>query len=445
MFLKQFNQKITKLATKIGINTKNKSVLFESSLTVEPAIREKNISFLLSYDCQLYEVSYLGIPLKYKLKPVRFYNGLQLVVIELPMLPNANTKINITFKYYCTQNDYISFNKGNFLLNNNAGFFPHIPTGDVYECEAVVSMPEGWNLMTGCTEVKKDIKYSGQVVTVIGDNNGLSFIGCPSLRTSDSFGGMSINLLYPRQYLNQARLLNGLTKGLSEYFLTTLGKGSIDKVNIAVVQGPFDPYFDGSNIVFPCEWLDSIKSLGKTPKEREKLIFMDLSALFSKMWWSQVNVKHPDDVWLKDGFSEYFALLAIENKYGNSDFRERVRELQLLYRESRGFLEGLTLRNASYGMGKELDEVYPLNILLIHLLHFVLDKDFFSFSQEFTSWDDLNWDNVEEYIHKVFDKDISWIRECYILKHNNVNTNLARIDYDGIVLKGNMGIEHKVE
>ena len=433
VFLQQFNQKITKLATKIGINTKNNIIFFESVVTCEPKTKHRTLSFLLNYQCQLYEVSYLGIPLSFKLKPVRFFNNLQLIIFELPITPTDALKINVTFKYYCTQNEYVSFNDCLFMLNDQNGLFPHVPTNDQYTVEAILNTPKNWNLITGCKEQKKVAKFNGQTVSISGDSNGLSIIGGTLTRSTDYIRDLEINLLYPEQYFDEVKLITALTKEIVEFYLTSLGAFKSGIINVAIVDGNFEAYFDGSNMVFSCGRLDSVKTFKESPAAIKEKLYRELSKLISKLWWTQVNVEHPDDQWLVNGFCDYTALLCYKEEYGEDAFNNLITQLQWLYLKSPGLEERISIRSAAYGLGNNIDKVYPLNILLVHLLNFNLDdRGFFKLCGEITKWDSLNWERMEVYVDN---KKGQWIRDHYVLKHKELNPVLTRIDYEQGMLK----------
>ncbi len=397
------------------------------------------MSFLLNSNCDIYEINYLGLPLKYKLREVKFYDNLQLVIIELPILPSGRIKLNITFKYYSTHNSNLIFSNDSVLLNNFYGFFPFIPTYYTYLAEVHIKMPEGWHIISGCVQDDKVVKYSNQMVTLHGTNKDLSFVFCSSLKTTENLDFGEFNLLYPRPYLNQARTITSLSKEVIKFFTDTFGPLNAKYINIAVVYGNFTPYFDGCNIVFPTSWLDSIKEEGKTPKDREKLIYSSLCMYLSCLWWRNVDFSSLDSLWLVDGFQRYTGLLAIKEKFGMEEYTNLIKDLQSNYLKSEGFIQGIPLDKVpSFSHEQLLSKGYPLNVLIIRVLEFLSKGNFKLLCNDAMRWEGMSWDKLSNYFTENFSEDIKWVSDSYVAKHKVANLNIKRLDVMTNSIKGNL-------
>lgn len=444
-FTEQFTQSISKLTSKLALNIAVRSINFESTLKFRPISNQKAVHFLLSSNCELYEVTYLGLPIKFKTKTVKFYNNQQLVILDLPIKPSGTVDISVTFKYYCSQSDYLSFKKDNIMLNNKGGLFPHSPNTKNYDCFIHLTIPQGWHIFSGLKEISKNIKFDGQhLVLKGGSTDFISMVMASSLKTSDNVDDLTINVLYPRAYLNQVRTIVKLSKQLLTYYSNQYGRITNNSLNIAIVNGDFEKYFDGSNVVFSSSWLETIKENGKSPKDRERLIFSDLSKLISEFFWTDLVIKNPDESWLKEGISEYTSLLALKRLYGDEFFVEKISELQYRYVNSVGYSQGLSLVNASYGLGKNTDLCSPLNVLLIHCLSFLTEDRIDELLVYIRGQKSVEWKDFISIIKDKFSIDLNWLTENYVTRHKKANASLSRLELEGSYLKGSLVDPQKV-
>ncbi|SES94037.1 hypothetical protein [Anaerobranca gottschalkii] len=436
-FLGLFTQKITKLSAKIYLTEKTGLVEFETTIKFRPTNNNQTIHFLLSRDCKPFEINYLGLPLKFKTKPLRFLNNIQLLIIELPIKPSISLDLTLTFKYYCSQSQYISFNSESILIDNRGRLFPYTPEDGKYYSEVNLIIPQSLHIISGGKIIRKTLKHNGQHLTIGGDSSNLSFIMTPSLKTTETIGDITITLLYPRQYLNQARTLINLTKLIVQKYLDNYGNPNNLLINIAIIPGDFEIYFDGDNIIIPTSLLERIKEEGKNPKEREKLYFINLVHQLSKYWWNNLSLTHPDEIWLLNGVTKYSALLTIKDTYGDECFYQMIAKLQQNYVNSIGYRENISIIKSSYGLGRDWEINYPLNVLLIHTLNFLSNGKINQILQQIKQEQQLSWTKLITLINKKYDLDLKWLTDNFIKKHSKCSLELTKVEWEKSEFKGN--------
>lgn len=421
----------------MSIDFINNLINFESSVKIKPQKRKKIVNFLISSDCSVYEITYLGLPLTFKEKMVRFFENLQMLVIELPINPSGKASINLTFKYYCTQSPYISFAENSFNIDNRGGFFPFALPKSNYPAEVGLVIPHGWHLLAGADKISKTLKHDGQHIKYNTTSNKLSVMSAASLKTSDAFDNISISLLYPRPYLNQARAIINLTKKILFFLHSRIGGLGTD-INIAIVEGNFKSYFDGTNILVPSSFLQEIKDKGKTPKDRERLLFTELAKLIPNCLLKNICTIHPDEKWVLEGIIEYLGLAAVKDSYGQDEYLRLITNYQLLYKESVGYKEKLPISQTSKGLGKNSDLNYPLNVLIFHSLDFLTQGKLINTLSRMNTWDYLGWEVLEGKLIESLNIDIKWLTKIFIIKHKPIELGINRLEEQNLILKASL-------
>lgn len=432
-FEQQFDQQIQKLTSKICIDFNGSLVNFESSVKINAKKGKKTLNFLISSDCLVYEITYLGLPLIFKEKMVRFFNNLQMLIIELPINPPGKGSINLTFKYYCTQSPYISFAENSFSIDNRGGFFPFALPKSNYPAEVELVIPHSWHLLAG-DKISKALKHDGQHIKYNTTSNKLSVMSAASLKTNDTFDNISISLLYPRPYLNQARAIINLTKKIL-LFLHNIIESLSNDINIAIVDGNFNSYFDGANILLSSSFLQAIKAKGKTPKDRERLLYAELARLIPNYLRGNICTIHPDEKWVLEGIIEYLGLAAVKDCYGQDEYLRLIANYQFLYKESVGYKEKLAISKTSKGLGKNLDLNYPLNILLFHSLDFLTRGKLLNTISQMNSWNNLSWEVLEEKLSESLNTNIKWFTKNFITRHRPIELGISRFEEENLILK----------
>jgi hypothetical protein len=368
---------------------------------------------------------------------MRFLDNIQLVVIELPIKPNINLDISITFKYYCSQSKYISFNTESILMDNRGRLFPYTPNKELYHWEINIIIPQSWHIISAGKIIKKTLKHNGQHLTIGGDNGNLSFVIAATLKTTETADENTITLLYPRQYLNQARTLMNLAKTIIGMYQSKYGNPFNTRLNIAILPGDFNIYFDGDNIVIPTSLLEKIKEEGKNPKEREKIYFINLVQQLSNYWWNNISLAHPDEIWLQNGIKDYSALLNIGEFYGQGEFYQSIEKLQRQYINSIGYRENISIVKGACGLGRDWQVIYPLNILLIHTLNFLVKGNIVQVLQEFKKQGDCSWNKLVNLINKKYNLDLKWLTDNFVKRHPKCTWELTKVEWEEREFKGN--------
>ncbi|WP_350344238.1 hypothetical protein PRVXT_000629 [Proteinivorax tanatarense] len=314
MFKSKFPYEVSCLESEVYTDVKDSIVKFKSNVILSN--ESKTISILLNKKCSVTEVAYLGYPLKFKEKNTFLYDDVKVITTKLPVNPNLVNKVKLTYKYYCSPNYWVSIKKGSFFINASNFIFPQKPSNNNHPSLVCLTADKGLKLISGGNLIKQGVKGNKQLVKFKNNScYGLSMVGDNLLKTRDSYRNYNITILYPRNYLNQARKINLIAKCILEHWDDFLPRPLDKSLNIIITSGNFHPFSDGINTVLPTWLLEKVKEKGKTPTEREQLLFDSLAPKLSKLWFKTIEVP-PNQDWLIDSLCLCASMHSFKKRYG---------------------------------------------------------------------------------------------------------------------------------
>lgn len=318
-FSKKFTYTILNYDLELNIAPRRHTYLASASVTMEITKNTRQFLFLLSDQCSLNSISYLGLSLFNKVKPA--YPGLNLITTTLPRRADEGEKLVLVFTY---TGDIPAPLGETMELDPSLHWYPFGLGFQRYTCTLNVITPNSIRII-GSGHLTKEQPTDTRVLTQWTAPSpfwGIHMLAGEFLKTTRDIQP-SLEVYYPRKYMNQGKKVADNCEKLLTYYLEKLGPAPTstavvltDSTNPDTKTSPFVTSISGA-------YLDQLRNC-KSSKERNMRLFL-LNAREMARRWLKCNlaVTHPSHYWYLDGLAEYLSWLALEEEYG-SPFREQV-------------------------------------------------------------------------------------------------------------------------
>lgn len=325
-FCKKFKYSISDYNIELKLNPRRRNFDAEISLSLTVDKDTRHFYFLLTSECKLDSISYLGLALHHTVKPA--YPGINLVTVTLPHKSSAGDKLVLGFAY----SGNISRHGGKCLqLPPEAHWYPFSPRPQKYTCSLHVITSAGIRI-AAMGQYEGDQPADTRVMTrwsATTPIRGIHLLAGEYLKTSrerqpDIEGQPDIHVYYLRKYMNQAQTIARQAEKVTAFLVSTLGPAPMDSASIVLTDNPRDE-------VSSSLYLTSISSgiLGQlreysTSQQRNIRLFHIITREMAHHWFKHnLAVEHPQHLWYLDGLAEYLSWLAVEEEFGR-DTRDQL-------------------------------------------------------------------------------------------------------------------------
>ena len=317
-FSKKFTYTVQNYELELTIDPRRYTYSATASITMTVTKNTNQFYFLLSDQCALHSVTYLGLALPHTVK--QLYPGLNLIKATLPRKADEGEKLVMAFIY----RSKFSVPPGEAMeLAPGMNWYPFSPLPQAYTCKLNVVAPESFRIV-GVGKLSKeqptDTRMLSQWKATI-PFRGLHMLAGDFLKTSRDTQPQ-LDVYYPRKFMNQGKFAADNCEKLLAYFTAILGPAPTPSIAVVLDISQSHQYLPlpTSNYSGSLEQLREYDSA----KERNMRMFLLTAREMARRWLKEsLALAHPSQVWYLDGLAEYLSWLALEEEYGPS-VREQV-------------------------------------------------------------------------------------------------------------------------
>ncbi|MGI6366004.1 MAG: hypothetical protein ACOX2G_09845 [Bacillota bacterium] len=319
-FSKKFTYTVQNYELELTIDPRRYTYSATASITMTVTKNTNQFYFLLSDQCALHSVTYLGLALPHTVK--QLYPGLNLIKATLPRKADEGEKLVMAFIY----RSKFSVPPGEAMeLAPGMNWYPFSPLPQAYTCKLNVVAPESFRIV-GVGKLSKeqptDTRMLSQWKATI-PFRGLHMLAGDFLKTSRDTQPQ-LDVYYPRKFMNQGKFAADNCEKLLAYFTAILGPAPTP--SIAVVLTDNSQPGINTSLYLTSIYAGSLEQLREydSAKERNMRMFLLTAREMARRWLKEsLALAHPSQVWYLDGLAEYLSWLALEEEYGPS-VREQV-------------------------------------------------------------------------------------------------------------------------
>jgi len=319
-FCKKFTYTIQNYDLELKIDPLRHKYSATVSITMTVKKNTRQFLFLLSEQCQLTAVSYLGIAMPNKVKPV--YPEINLVTAYLPRKADVGEKLVIVFTY----TGHIPAQVGETMeLAPQMHWYPFSLSPQKYTCTLKVVTPDSIRII-GVGDLTSEQPADTRVLTqwtATVPFRGIHMLAGDFLKTTRETQP-PLDVYYPRKYMNQGKSVADNCEKLLDYYADRLGPAPSPSTAFILAEsaeaGVVSSFFLTS-VSGGC--LDALREY-KSSKERSVRMFLLTAREMAHRWLKlHLAVSHPSHLWYLDGLAEYLSWLSLEAEF-DLDAREQI-------------------------------------------------------------------------------------------------------------------------
>lgn len=312
-YSKSFRYSIDNYEIGIEIDPRRRSYQANVSITLTAEKNSRQFPFLLSDQCSINTVNYLGLALPYKAKSV--YKGLNEITATLPRSADSGEKLVIVFIY----SGEIPGRRGETLaLPPGKHWYPYSPSPQTYSATLKVTTDESIRVVGSgqyISEQPANTKIMTQWATT-EPFRGIHLLAGDFLKTARDTQP-TLDVYYPRRYMNQGKKVADQGEKVVAMLTEKLGPPPVDSCTFVIAENPRENidsslYLTGISTGF----FERLKE-HKSSKDRSIRLFYSIARELSHRWLKyNLAVNHPQDQWYLDGLAEYLSWIALEEEFG---------------------------------------------------------------------------------------------------------------------------------
>lgn len=290
------------------------------SITITATKSTDKFCFLLSKQCTLHSITYLGLALPHTIKPL--YPGINLIKAILPRKADEGEKLVMAFTY----RGRFSAQPGEAMeLAPNMHWYPFSLVPQKYTCTLNVVTPESIRIV-GVGELTKEQPADTRVLTQWTATlpfRGIHMLAGDFLKTTRETQPQLI-VYYPRKFMNQGKFVADNCEKLLAFFTEKLGPAPTPATAFVLTDNS-QPGINTS-LFLTSIYAGSLEELREysSAKERNMRMFLLNAREMAQRWLKHsLALAHPSQIWYLDGLAEYLSWLALEEEYG-TPVREQI-------------------------------------------------------------------------------------------------------------------------
>ncbi|HSG38575.1 MAG TPA: M1 family aminopeptidase, partial [Thermoanaerobaculia bacterium] len=212
-------------------------------------------------------------------------------------------------------------------------------------------------------------------------------------RVADEWRGIPVEYYVPPAYESQARRSFGKTPQMLEYFSTVTGH-----------PYPYAKYAQTTVADYMWGGMENITATTQTLRTlHDERAALDISSEglvaheLAHQWFGDlVTSESWDNIWLNEGFADYFTALWLGDAYGKEDFAWEMDDLRQGYlREDKGdYRRPIATRRYTDPLRMFDAHTYNKGALVLHMAHFLMGDE---------GW----WKGVREYLDRYKDRTVT--------------------------------------
>jgi hypothetical protein len=299
-FCRKFNYTIQNYDIELTIDPRRRFYKSNASITLKADKNTRQFCFLLSDQCTLDTVNYLGIALSHTVKPA--HPGQNLITAILPRKADVGEKLVIVFVYSGT----IPTHGGSTLeMPANSNWYPFSLVPQNYRCTLKMITPDTIRIVSSGEFVREqpaDTRVMTQW-TVTHPSRGIHMLAGEFSKTSRD-SQPPLDVYYPRNLMNQGQTVANYGQALLEFLAEKLGPAPAPSGAIVLTDNPQK----ATNSSF---YLTSISAgvieelrLIKSSRDRNMRLYYITAGELAHRWLKHtLAVAHPRDLWYLDGLA----------------------------------------------------------------------------------------------------------------------------------------------
>lgn len=321
-FCKSFGYSVENYEIGLKINPRMRSFQANVSITLISAKRSREFCFLLSNQCTLDAVNYLGLALPHKIKSS--YPGLNQITASLPRSADAGEKLVIVFMY----SGLIPAHGGESMeLPPEMHWYPFSLSPQKYTCTIKAITEESIRIIsTGnyVSEQPANTKVMTQWTTA-EPFRGMHLLAGEFLKTTREIQPV-LDAYYPRKFMNQGKKLADLCEIAMVFLTEKLGPAPFPSFAYVITDNPAVSISSSFYLTsFSAGFFEELKDFGSSQDRTERLYYTIVRESVHRWLKNYLAINHPQHIWYLDGLAEYLGWLALEEEF-DITCREAVME-----------------------------------------------------------------------------------------------------------------------
>ena len=311
-FCKKFNYTIRNYDIELKIDPRRRNYKSNASLTLTADKNSRQFCFLLSDQCGLDSVNYLGIPLSHTVKPA--HPGLNLITATLPRKADVGEKLVIAFIYTGT----IPAHDGSSIeLSPDNHWYPFSLVPQSYKSTLNIITPDSMRIVASGQFIREQ-PADTRVLTqwaVTSPARGIHMLAGEFSKTSRDTQP-PLDVYYPRSLMNQGRTVANHGQKIQDFLSAKLGPAPALWGTIILTDDP-QPATNSSFYLSSIKSgvIDQIKEY-KSSRDRNMRMYHIIAGIMAQRWLKHhLVLAHPRELWYLDGLAEYLSWLALEEEY----------------------------------------------------------------------------------------------------------------------------------
>jgi len=313
VFCSKFAYSIHHYDLEVTLDPRRQSYAVTAAITMKMGKPTNRLCFLLSAECALHSVSYLGLPLVHKVKQVS--PGVNLITAIMPRKADRDEKLTAVLTY----SGPIPVPEGDTAeLSPDMRWYPFSSRPQQYTCTLKVITPEATRIVGPGTHSRQepaDIRVLTQW-TADTPFQGIHMLAGDFLKTSRD-AATPLDIYYPRKYMNQAKTVADYSQKLLEFFGQKLGPAPAPATAVVMAENPAQVARSSFYLTSISTGILDMLQEYETRQERNMRLFLLLARETGRRWLKYcLPVAHPSYKWYLDGLAEYLSWLAVEEEFG---------------------------------------------------------------------------------------------------------------------------------
>ncbi len=306
---KKFTYTIQHYELDLKIDIRRLTYAATASVTMTATKSTRHFCFLLSDECTLMGISYLGLALSNTIKPL--YPGRTLISSVLPRKADVGEKLVIVLSY----RGAFPGPPGEALeLAPSMHWYPYSLYPQKYSCTLKVVAPNSIRIVgvgEPLSEKPSDTRTLTQWTATI-PFRGIHMLAGEFLKTTREVQP-HLQVYYPRKFMNQGKGVADSCERLTAYYAEKLGPSPAPATAIILTENN-EPSINSSLYITSIHGgsLDQ-RRYHPSAKERNLRTYLLIAREMGKRWLKySLMVEHPSHLWYLDGLAEYLSWLALE-------------------------------------------------------------------------------------------------------------------------------------
>jgi len=315
MFCQKFTYSIQNYEIEIKIDPRKRMFKANVSLTLTAGKNTRQFCFLLSNNCTLTNVNYLGIALTHSINSA--HPGQNLITTVLPRKASVGEKLVIAFIY---SGDIPTHDGESIELPPDIHWYPYSLRPQKYTCTLKVITPESTRIVASGKFIREqpaDIRVMTQW-SAHKPFRGIHMIAGDLLKTTRETQP-NLEVYYPRNYMNQGKVVANQSLKILDFLAEKLGPSPAPSATIVLTDHPDISTVSSFYLTsISGGTLEKLKEY-QSSKERTINLFQIIARELAHRWLKHnLVVAHPWHLWYLDGLAEYLSWLALEEEYGKA-------------------------------------------------------------------------------------------------------------------------------